>query len=456
MLVDESKFDLMKDYNISVYVMEQNQTYAGRLFLSPSKCTLHVMTERFISGEFGFSKTIKCFTNTCSYILCNLGRPSKSIIYNLEDSNNEKVPFYEYKFDLGLVFANKGYRCFPEKISSIIFSAPIFNKWVGTTKIQHNLISQIHKDIEQTFFQENIEFDRNVNENLKIRLAYILEYHNNRANFNFRTTITPKIAINFRNMINIENINEEIYKFYNLMNFLIGSDFSLNSIYWWSEEFSLTSSSIYIPSDFRTFKNDHPLLPLNPRYLDENFNFPLELFNNYYLLSENDKSLFTKYSRYKNMKSDEEKFLGYFRLLEKLTSKEKSFVDNEELSKLLDKSKKYLQRKFGCNRKNIEGLINRIEKTNKMKYNTSKCIGDFFDQIPQEISKQLLFDKSELTDITKLRNDITHANAYIHDDVKLYNYTKFINALLFLAFIQIKLKIDTRTLIPVLGNIQCT
>lgn len=454
MLVDESKFDLKKDYNIPVYVMEQNQTYAGRLFLSPSKCTLHVMTERFISGEFGFSKTIKCFTNTCSYILCNLGRPSKSIIFNLEGSNNEKVPFYEYKFDLGFVFANKGYRCFPDKISSIIFSAPIFNKWIGNTKIQNILISQIHKNIEKTYFQESIEFDRNISENLNIRLAYTLEYHNNRETFNFRTTITPKFTIYFKNLLNIENINEEIFSFYNLMNFLIGSDFSLNSIYWWSEEFPLTSSSIYIPSHFQSSENDHPLLPLNPRYLDENFNFPLELFNNYYQLSEKDKSLFTKYSRYKNMKSNEEKFLGYFRLLEKLTSKEKSFVDNEELSQLLNKSKKYLQRKFNCNKKNIEGLINRIENSNKMKYNTSKCIGDFFDQIPEEITKKLLFDKSELTSITKLRNDITHANSYMHDDVKLYEYTKFINALLFLAFIQIKLKIDSIKLIPVLGNIQ--
>lgn len=101
----------------------------------------------------------------------------------------------------------------------------------------------------------------------------------------------------------------------------------------------------------------------------------------------------------------------------------------------------------------IKDLSKRIEKTNQMKYNTLKCLSDFFDSIPIEIQNSLLFKKDELVKITKLRNDITHANEYSIESRDLYQYTNFINALLFLALIA-ELEIPFDVCIPIAQNLK--
>ncbi|WP_374254994.1 HEPN domain-containing protein [Acinetobacter brisouii] len=153
------------------------------------------------------------------------------------------------------------------------------------------------------------------------------------------------------------------------------------------------------------------------------------------------------------MKSDEEKFLGYFRLLEKLTYKRKYYVDEAYLENLLKKTKSYLAKKLDVKTKIINDLNNRILQANGSKYNTAKCISDFYDLVPIEIQGQLSYKKADIPTICKLRNDITHANEYTLDDALLHNYTKFINALLFLALTQ-KIGIPFDVCIPIARGLE--
>jgi hypothetical protein len=152
------------------------------------------------------------------------------------------------------------------------------------------------------------------------------------------------------------------------------------------------------------------------------------------------------------MKSDEEKFLGFFRLLEKLAYKTQSYVDENELKNLLKEHRVYLKNRLGCETKVIKDLSSRVEGANRMKYNTLKCLLDFYDSIPKEITDTFYLKRDDMDKIIKLRNDITHANHYSIENRELYQYTKLINILLFLAFIK-ELGIPFSVCIPITTNL---
>ena len=77
------------------------------------------------------------------------------------------------------------------------------------------------------------------------------------------------------------------------------------------------------------------------------------------------------------MPNPEDKFLGFFRILEKLTFKGKEFVDADKLNQLIDKTRLFLYKNLG-NKKSVDNFLKRLPKWNKSKYNTEKCIQDFF------------------------------------------------------------------------------
>ncbi|MEZ8094047.1 HEPN domain-containing protein [Photobacterium swingsii] len=86
-------------------------------------------------------------------------------------------------------------------------------------------------------------------------------------------------------------------------------------------------------------------------------------------------------------------------------------------------------------KKDVKNLIGRIKKMNGAKYNTDKCISDFYDCLTPELKGGLLYDKQGIQKICKLRNDITHANDYVVSDSDLSKYSSFIEVLLYLALL---------------------
>jgi hypothetical protein len=75
-------------------------------------------------------------------------------------------------------------------------------------------------------------------------------------------------------------------------------------------------------------------------------------------------------------------------------------------------------------------FIKNLPRYNNSKYNTEKCIQDFYLSIPSDLTKNWKFQKKDIGFICRLRNDITHANDYYVSDVDLEEKTKFIEILL--------------------------
>ncbi|MHA3063964.1 HEPN domain-containing protein [Acinetobacter sp. ANC 4641] len=451
MLDPNQLLELNKEYTFNVKVRDGNQLLAGELFLSPKECTLLIMSERGLTNISYDSEYIECFDFQHNFILFELS------INNLESIALNNTNHLKCNFKIGFIVCSRGKNLKPTEniINSFTIDSPALNKWLIYTKLQHKLLNpfSIH---EVDPYQPIIEFNQSLKNYGDLYLSYKIKIYSDPDTFQAGIKIPPRLRISFENLISTNTISKEIDKIYNLMTLFFDSDFDINTIEI-SELYSGASMICVYSSKFH--KNINIKSPLLPLALNLNHAFanlkeiPLESFNNYYQLSNADQLLFVRYLRYKRMKSDEEKFLGYFRLLEKLTYKKKPYVDENLLNEILKRSRSYLAKKLGKKNSEIKDLASRVMKVNESKYNTTKCLEDFYSSIPAEIQQFLSFQKSDISTICTLRNDITHANEYRLDDALLHNYTKFINALLFLALTQ-KIGIPFDVCIPVARNLE--
>ena len=228
------------------------------------------------------------------------------------------------------------------------------------------------------------------------------------------------------------------------MAFFIGNDFSVELVEIGFE--SGKQGALYYPSEkiSPTHEPNDALFPLgkNLRFYFESLpSLPLSTFNSYMSLPESQISYFKKYLRYRRMENPEERFLGFFRILELLCLKKKKFLDDEKLlENLITRVKPYLIKKFG-NPKNVTSFLKGIPRLNSSKYNTEKCIQDFYSKIPSRIVEKWKLKKSDIGAICKLRNDITHANDYYASEFEIEEKSKFIEILLVLALFE-KIDID--------------
>ncbi|MEC6907727.1 HEPN domain-containing protein [Photobacterium piscicola] len=433
--------ELGKSYTFDVSVRDENKLFAGKLTLSPSKCTLRVMGERRPSLGFSQSEKIECSSFHMSFFLYDL-----TINYQssqcLRASIDDDVGFFEFEFEVGYVVCAEGYFHSFDGITSLSIDSCMTKKWVGYTNLQQELIERFHNHTLNPVGIDTVEFSQDLDDYGQLLLFYNFEAHNDVDAFTSGMKFPPVLRIKFNSPISIEDSYCEYQKLYDLMTFLIGSDFNVNSIKL-SENRGILSSkvSLYFPTTNRTYEKDYPVFPLsrNLRFHDLPIpELPLCSFKNYYLLPENERITFTRYLRYRRMKSDEERFLGYFRLLESLTYKSKPYVDQDALDVLLNDSKSYIIKKLkGKGRdKDIQKLIDRIGKLNQSKYNTSKCLIDFYATLPSVLKEAIDFNNQEIEKICRLRNDITHANSYSVDESKLNRYISFINMLLYVALLE--------------------
>ncbi|NRB24069.1 HEPN domain-containing protein [Shewanella sp.] len=437
---DDKVLNLGKTYTYTVSVRDMDKLFAGKLSLSPDRCTLRVMGERRPSYDFSQSTKIECSAFDMNFLLFELSNHYQSS-QSLQSTVDEQVGFFEYEFEVGFVVCFEGHcHSFDDAIGFCVKSEMTKN-WVGYTELQQELVEKFHTRTLNPI-SDSLEFNQILKGYGQLRLFYHFQTHHNVHEFSSGLNFPPKLSIQFDSLVSISDLHFEYKKFYHLMTLLIGSDFKVNEVTVTSGSQTFSSNtSVYFPTTHRTHERDYPVFPLglNLRFNDQGLpDFPLEAFSNYYLLEEKERIIFTRYLRYQRMKSDEEKFLGFFRLLESLTTKSSSYVEPESLEVFLKESKACILEKLkdrGTN-KDIKKLISRIGRLNTMKYNTSKCIEDFLKKLPEDIRRSMVVTDEDVQDIINLRNNITHANAYTINDRELEKYTSFINVLLYLALLE--------------------
>lgn len=419
--------DLGEEYILEVRVKDTDQLFAGQLTLSPSGCKLRVMSERETSDGFIESSYLECSTISNKFFLFNLSYSGRKWIRLAKQADNN-IFYYEIYFEIGFVVCSRNISINELIVSGYQLSFPMLSDWVGVTTTQNDLLVD-----KRNFLAD--EFELLVGDERVISCTYTKNIHYDRISSG--TKISPILHISLLKKVHMSDVLNDILQTYDLMALFLGGDFKLNFIKL-GVEFN-NDFSLYFPTNFKKLSSNTSILPLAHNHMHSNSLFePLDLscIANYYMLSEENKDIFAKFLRYKRLNSIEEKFLGYFRLLEKLSYQEQCYVDSEELELLLAKSKRYLVRKLKTNIKNINSLSGRIISLNKSKYNTESCIRKFYDSLTVGFKEGLDFDIKDLNKVTKLRNDITHANYYVHDEEKLYKYTCLVHALLYMGLIK--------------------
>lgn len=429
MIMEDLKLlQLDEEYSFNVRVNDKNNKFAGKLTLTPMKCNLRVMSERRPSKDFIDSIYIECFSLRNKIILYNLKTAGLAWTL-LERTVDSSIVYYEINFEVG-------YAVFSQNLSisnsmlvyGFEIAAPILYQWIGVTTNQNKLLYEENSNLN--------EFVLDLNGERVLVCAYNKSMHFNSLRISKGTEVVPVLYMGIKEGIEINNILKDFLQFYDYLTLFMGGDFLLKSITLNLHLESYQKISLYFPTDFQKINTLGVVLPLGHNLMSDSQDLKelnLECFENFYKLSNEKKELYSKFLRYKRLNSNEEKFLGYFRLLEKLTYHEELYLDDELLNALLNNSKLYLEKKLNTNKRTISSFIKRISKLNKSKYNAESCIRKFHESLTEDIKGNLDFDIKLLSNITKLRNDITHANPYDNDDNTLHKYSKFIHLLLCLA-----------------------
>lgn len=181
----------------------------------------------------------------------------------------------------------------------------------------------------------------------------------------------------------------------------------------------------------------------NLRFPFLNYEFDFNIFSNYFNLSNHRRNLFYEFIKYKRFSNSEEKFLGFYRILEFLTVNKKKYFESIEDS-FIERIKKILYKTN--NKKVVNSYMQRCLKINDNKYNTHKCFSDFFNSLDDKVKEEIYFNIPELEKISKLRNDITHFNPYEITEEELLKYICVLEFLLINRLLR-ELNIDEKTIL---------
>lgn len=437
LVFNENKIlNLNQSYDFDVLVDDNGKKFSGKLLLTPDKCTLRVMGERTLSNNFFLSSELKCSSFRQYFWLFDLNGISLSTRHI-----DECLSFFECVFEVGFIVSSDSNFSSDSCIESLSIEAPMIKKWVGMTNIQDTLVKNFYSNKLSYSIDDSSEVLQPIDEYGIFLVDYKLESYQSLRGFSSGIRFPPRLSIIFNPLIEMRNLKYEFNNFYELMSFFIGSDFEIEAI-----EFSMNKnmfseySCVYFSQTNRTREREYPLFPLGRNLIRNDLSLPelpLNSISQYFNLDKNNKASYSKYLRYKRMKSKEEQFLGYFRLLEKHTIKLGEFVTPDSLDGFLYSNKDNIHENLIGKKKDISNFVKRIKRINTSKYNTDKCITDFYKSLPENLRKKIALEKGDITKVCKLRNDITHANEYSICDNDLYKYTVAIDKLLYLVLLAV-------------------
>lgn len=425
------ELELFKSYNFDVKLSLDTHVFSGELSLTPEKITFEIIGELSKEREFKLhDRTIErliCRDTNKTFILIGLRNISGRA--RLISTQPDSIVFFRKKYEVNYVFFSPTEFLDDKEFYGFNIYSHTLNTWLGHTKIQSQLLEDIHKEDTEEFITtiDNIGY-------LGINYDSLSFFDHLDAG----VKISPYLFFLKKSSGDILTIIEIFQKTRDLMTFICGGSFDIQKIIIKKESHpSYKPVTLYYIQ--KKSKQETILFPLSKE--EDVFSlglpkYPIHSFNIYFNLSDENISCISKYDKYKKMNNPEDRFLGYFRLLEKLNIKKKSYLNDDLLKATLIKYKPCLEKIFN-DKENVSSFIKNISRYNHSKYNTSKCIQDFYVQISRGISNHWIYKKKDIDGICKLRNDITHANDYYISELDLIRKTLFIEVLLILSLFRL-------------------
>lgn len=443
------RLEIGKSYKFDVLVQDGTNYFAAKLDLSPDVITLTIMGERHENRNFsqgwGEIDQLICRELNSTFLLQKLRflRGSSRMIPH----RDKDIGFFENVYEVDHVIFSPTDIYQSSRVLSLSIHSNTIEKWIGNTETQEEIIRSYH-DKEAIFDNPDklTEFGQGVPNYGWIVAGYNLSMHTSSPEFSSGINFPPSLSLLYETPIKTNETYDKYFELYSLIAFFNGNDFLVDLVEVELDSTTFTQrGSMYFSTkkNIPKYDQDYALFPLGKDIRFDSLglpSLPMDVFINYFSLQEKHLGYFKKLLKYQRMDNPEDRFLGFFRILESLCFKKKNFLDEELLADLSKRVRPYLIKKFN-DRKNVNSFLKGIPRHNASKYNTEKCIQDFFIKVPQEISSSWKLQKKDIGSICKLRNDITHANDYYMSDYELEENAKFLEVLLVLALFE-KIGID--------------
>ena len=457
MPINIQELNLSESYTFHVNVRDGDSVFAGELSLNPTEITFKIKGEATQARQCNILERdidlLKCsFMNYAFFLLDLKFRKGKgSVITHFPEFRS----YFEMEFSVAYAVYMPSAAFLDSGFFSLEVKSDTIAAWVGHTNKQDKIVGRYQgHTLNDTTEDDFEEFMVDVGDG-GMGVGYPISMSYSSSNFKAGIHFPPFLYYFFNEPVQAKEAVEKFHELFALFRFLIGGELKIEKILLkYLQPHIPITASLYFPKNNIQSSDDLIFFPLGHDLLYDFLglpSLPLNLFKSYFELDGKTRQYFEKYLRYRRMVSVEERFLGYFRLLESLCYKSANHLDEQLLKKLAVKAKPYLAKYFKDN-KGVNSFLKAIPRLNNSKYNTERCIVDFYKKIPSSVSGRFVYGPKDVSSICKLRNDISHANEYRVEEEEIAKQTKFCEILLVLSLL-LKLNVDMNTAVAVIGRL---
>lgn len=434
-------YEFDKSFDVKVTISGESGRFFGKLVLSPENIKLRISGDLSEGRNFGNAdwklEFLKCDGFDRTYFLYDL-YCVESFVSAL-DFDPSYVRHFEVEYVASYALIFKG----DLEIYGLELFSPVLESWVGYTEKQEEIVRDqvsgrrvgIHAPPDAI---NTNEFDLDVDGLGKVSVGYDIQASASPLEFNVGVRFPPIFKVVTGERVDYKDVMGLYQKVYSFLSVVHGSDFYVDRIKLIAGNPLYAEGVLYFSQSKMKQYQTYSFFPLGNKLRMDSLGLPrfpldsvVKYFSPDYELSERWK----KYLKYRRMINVEDRFLGYFRQLESLTKIKKGYLDAELLDSLIGRIKPIMVRVFDS-KKNVEGFLGGIPGFNNSKYNTAKCILEFYKKIPEELREGLSLSAKDIPAICKLRNDISHANDYFENVEDLHNKCDFIEGLLVMALLE--------------------
>lgn len=430
--------EIGQSYQFRVDLENNGTRFAGVLDLNSEECTLVVYGDesagRSTTLDWFSIDELHCRSINDTFVL--LGLTGLGSHDRMLQQHPELIAHFERRYAVSQVICQRGRHRDAGRYVGFKIRSPAINQWIGITLTQHSIMLAAEKSEPiSNELPSRVEIEVEIPAVGSLVVAYDLIMESSHTGFSVETHFPPAVFIFFRTPRSTSETIGAINDLESLLSFLLGYPLDAEHIQLITEETRLHNSSLYVARQLRSevsHKRRYPFFPLGHNLRLDQLrlpSIPLDVFPTYFGLPESGRSFIKKYLRYRQLENPEERFLGFFRLLEKLCHYSEPFLPPEKLARLLTRVSPFLARHFN-DKKNVGRIVKRVERLNQSKLDAAGCLRRFMVSIPKETRDRWAYGLEDLQTICKLRNDLTHANEIEPDAKDIGRMAKFIEVLL--------------------------
>lgn len=406
--------DVKVQYDINYWV-------AGKLNINQKKIVLLMYGELNTKSSYKSNRTFKKLICT-NYLNSNFILLDVKLFKSQNSRLNENIGSFYDEYEVSEILFNSKNNVKIDNFIQLSFSSKDLQKWIQTTNLQRKILDNYLLKEHNNIDLKEVVIDI---ENMYLIIHYpttrYLDSSNNRAGIKFK----PTINLSFQQEVSFEYIRKKYFELLNLLYLVFGYDLNIDEINLLNDESSF--SYFYKQKLDRTYdKNVFIPLGHNLKFNNNIMETPLSIFQNYFKLDDYKKSFFKVFRKYKMFHYTEDKFLGYFRILENL---------------MFDKKEKFTESYMKIYLENINlSDEEKLEEKSKLEKNLDKSIIDrkekikfivFHNKFINVVSDnyKLKVNFTDVEEIVKLRNDISHFNDYKITQNNLEKYIDYLEIL---------------------------